>query len=79
MFDGERIQDDQTALDLDMQEGDTIEVLLERGFVDDGVADVRGRWLVDCSDESSLFTSDLLTIAPRSIVVHRSFMLNDRC
>ncbi len=30
LFDGQRIQDDQTALDLDLEEGDSIEVLLER-------------------------------------------------
>lgn len=30
LFDGTRIQDDQTAQDLDMEEGDSIEVLLER-------------------------------------------------
>jgi hypothetical protein len=30
LFDGTRIVDDQTATDLDMEEGDSIEVLLER-------------------------------------------------
>jgi hypothetical protein len=30
LFDGQRIQDDQNAADLDMEEGDAIEVLLER-------------------------------------------------
>jgi len=30
LFDGTRIQDDQTAQDLEMEEGDSIEVLLER-------------------------------------------------
>ena len=30
LFDGQRIADDQTAADLDMEEGDAIEVLLER-------------------------------------------------
>ena len=30
MFDGERIQDEQTASDLGLQEGDSIDVLLER-------------------------------------------------
>ncbi|KAK1927919.1 ubiquitin-related domain-containing protein [Papiliotrema laurentii] len=30
LFDGQRIQDDQNAADLDMEEGDAIEVLLEQ-------------------------------------------------
>ena len=30
LFDGQRIADDQTAADLEMEEGDAIEVLLER-------------------------------------------------
>ena len=33
LFDGQRILDDQTALDLDMEEGDAIEVLLERALL----------------------------------------------
>lgn len=30
LFDGARIMDDQTAADLDIEDGDSIEVLLER-------------------------------------------------
>ena len=33
LFDGARILDDQTANDLEMEEGDAIEVLLERTFI----------------------------------------------
>lgn len=32
LFDGNRIMDDQTAADLDIEDGDSIEVLLEREF-----------------------------------------------
>jgi small ubiquitin-related modifier len=30
LFDGQRIQEDQTAQDLDLEDGDSLEVLLER-------------------------------------------------
>lgn len=32
LFDGQRITDDQTAADLDIEDGDSIEVLLERKY-----------------------------------------------
>ncbi|WVF70979.1 hypothetical protein IAT40_005775 [Kwoniella sp. CBS 6097] len=32
LFDGQRILDDQTAADLELEDGDSIEVLLEREF-----------------------------------------------
>jgi hypothetical protein len=34
LFDGKRIMDEETAQDLDMEEGDAIEVLLEREWHD---------------------------------------------
>lgn len=33
LFDGNRITDDQTAADLEMDDGDSIEVLLERKLI----------------------------------------------
>lgn len=43
LFDGQRIQDNQTAEDLDMEDGDVIEVLLERELRVGSCLSARGR------------------------------------
>lgn len=47
LFDGERIADHQTAEDLELEDGDVIEVLLEREWLrmDGTTNDTRDRWL----------------------------------
>jgi hypothetical protein len=59
LFDGQRITEDQTASDLDLEDGDALEVLLERkpnrlvetysldpGLIGQSLTCCRGRWVL---------------------------------
>jgi len=59
LFDGQRITEDQTAADLELEDGDALEVLLERkskglvetyslgtGLIEHLLTSCRGRWVL---------------------------------